>query len=286
MNIIVCVKQVPDPIVVKFNIETGKLDNIHYLMDPVDEVAISEAIRIRERDGGQVTVINLGPPRAEEVLRNALKMGADEAIHLCDEAFENLDSYSTSVIIAKLISKLPYDIILCGRESMDEGNGFIGAAIAEWLNLPLVTAVTRLDVFSDTKIARVHRRLKGGDREILETTLPTVFTVESMLRKPVYPPLRIILAGIKKHITNMNAKSLGIDMRSIEPAMVVVGVSQPKPRLKKTATIDSKLSAHERMKLLMSGGVQQKGSKTIEKPPQAAAAEIIQFLIANGIISK
>jgi electron transfer flavoprotein beta subunit len=286
MNIIVCVKQVPDPIVVKFNIETGKLNNIHYLMDPVDEVAVSEAIRIRERDGGKVIVITLGPPRAEEVLRNALKMGADEAIHLCDDDFENIDSYSTSVIIAKLISKLPYDIILCGRESMDEGNGFVGAAIAEWLNLPLVTAVTRLDVFSDTKIARVHRRLKGGDREILETSLPAVFTVESMLRKPVYPPLKTILSGIKKNIKNMNARSLGIDMKSIEPSMVVVSVSQPKPRLKKTATIDSKLSAHERMKLLMSGGTQQKGSKTIEKPPQAAAAEIIQFLIANGIISK
>jgi electron transfer flavoprotein beta subunit len=286
MNIIVCVKQVPDPIVVKFNIETGKLDNIHYLMDAVDEVAISEAIRIRERDGGKVTAVTLGPPRSEEVLRNALKMGADEAIHLCDEAFESLDGYSTAIVLAKLISKLKYDIILCGRESMDEGSGFVGAAIAEWLNLPLVTAVTRLDIFSDTRIARVHRRLKGGDREILETMLPAVFTVESVLRKPVYPPLKTILTGLKKNITRMDAKSLGIDMRSIQPSMAVVNISQPKPRLKKTATIDSKLTAHERMKLLMSGGTQQKGSKTVEKPPQAAAAELIQFLIANGIISK
>jgi len=286
MKIIVCIKQVPDPTVVKFNIETGALDNIHYILDPVDEVAVSEAIKIGERDGGKVTAISLGPPRVEEAVRTCLKMGVDEAIHLCDEAFDSLDVYSTSIVLAKLIAMSQYDLILCGRESVDEGTGFLGAGIAEWLNLPLVTAVTRLDIFADTKTARVHRRLKGGDREILECQLPAVFAVESVLRKPVYPPLKTILAGLKKRVTKVDAKSLGIDMRSIEPAIAVVGISQPKPRLKKTATIDSKLSAHERMKLLMSGGTQQKGSKTIEKAPQQAAAELIQFLIANGIISK
>ena len=285
MKIIVCIKQVPDPTVIKFNIETGALDNIRYILDPVDEVAVSEAIKIRERDGGKITAISLGPPRVEEALRTCLKMGVDEAIHLCDEAFDSLDVYSTSIVLAKLIAMSQYDLILCGRESVDEGTGFLGAGIAEWLNLPLVTAVTRLDIFADTKTARVHRRLKGGDREILECQLPAVFAVESVLRKPVYPPLRTILAGRKKRVTRVDAKSLGIDIRSIEPAIAVVAISQPKPRLKKTATIDSKLSAHERMKLLMSGGTQQKGSKTVEKTPQAAA-ELIQFLIAKGIISK
>ena len=286
MKIIVCIKQVPDPTIVKFNIETGTLDNIRYILDPVDEVAVSEAIKIRERDGGKVTAISLGPPRVEEALRTCLKMGVDEAIHLCDEAFDNLDVYSTSIVLAKLIAMSRYDLILCGRESIDEGTGFLGAGIAEWLNLPLITAVTRLDIFADTRTARVHRRLKGGDRDILECQLPAVFTVESVLRKPVYPPLKTILAGLKKSVTKIDAKSLGIDPRSIEPATAVVGISQPKPRLKKTATIDSKLSAHERMKLLMSGGTQQKGSKTIEKAPQQAVTELIQFLIANGIISK
>jgi electron transfer flavoprotein alpha/beta subunit len=102
----------------------------------------------------------------------------------------------------------------------------------------------------------------------------------------VYPPLKTILAGIKKSVTRIDARALGIDLKSIEPATAVVGISQPKPRLKKTAQIDSKLTAHERMKLLMAGGAQQKGSKTIEKAPQQAAAELIQFLIANGIIFK
>ena len=285
MRVVVCVKQVPDQTLVKFNIETGSLNNIHYLMDPVDEASVSEAIRIRERNGGEVIAISLGPPRTEDVLRTCLKMGVDEAIHLRDEIFDNLDIYSISTVLAKQIARLKYDIILCGRESMDECNGFLGAGIAEWLDLPLVTSVTRLDVFADTMTARVHRRIKGGDREILEAPLPAVFAVESVLAKPIYPPLRTILAGLKKQIIKVDAKSLGVDKDSIQPMLAVLSVSQPKPRLKKTATIDSKLSAHERMKLLMSGGTQQKSSKTIEKPPQAAVAEIIQFLISHGIIS-
>jgi len=286
MRTIVCVKQVPDPTIVKFDIRTNSLENIHYIMDPIDEVAVSEAIGIRERNGGEVTAITLGPPSAEEVLRNCLKMGVDQAIHLCDEALNNLDVHSTSIILAEQIAKGQYDLILCGNESMDEGNGFVGAGIAETLNLPLVTAVTRIDIFADTDTATVHRRLKGGDREVVESSLPAVFTVETVLCKPVYPPLRTILAGLKKEITKLDAKTIGIDARNIPPTVSPLGISQPKPRLKKTATIDSSLSPAERMKLIISGGVQQKSSKTIEKQPDAAAAEIIRFLIDNGIVSR
>lgn len=286
MRTVVCVKQVPDSTTVKFDIRTNSLENIHYIMDPIDEVAVSEAIGIRGKSGGEVIAITLGPPRAEEVLRSCLKMGGDQAIHLCDEAFDNLDVHSTSVILAKQIARVQYDLILCGNESMDEGNGFVGAGIAETLNLPLVTAVTRIDIFADTNTAIVHRRLKGGDREIVESPLPAVFAVDSVLTKPIYPPLRTILAGLKKKITRLDAKAIGIDVKDIERTVALLGISQPKPRLKKTATIDSSLSPAERMKLIISGGVQQKGSKTIEKLPQAAAAEIIQFLIDNDIISK
>lgn len=286
MRTVVCVKQVPDSTTVKFDIRTNSLENIHYIMDPIDEVAVSEAIGIRGKNRGEVIAITLGPPRAEEVLRSCLKMGGDQAIHLCDQAFDNLDVHSTSVILAKQIAEVQYDLILCGNESMDEGNGFVGAGIAETLNLPLVTAVTRIDIFADTNTAIVHRRLKGGDREIVESPLPAVFTVDSVLTKPIYPPLRTILAGLKKKITRLDAKAIGIDVKDIERTVAPLGISQPKPRLKKTATIDSSLSPAERMKLIISGGVQQKGSKTIEKLPQAAAAEIIQFLIDNDIISK
>ena len=286
MKTVVCAKQVPDSTVVKFDIRTGSIQNVNYIMDPVDEVTVSEAIKIRDRTGGDVTAITLGPPRTEAVLRSCLKMGVDRAIHICDEAFDKLDSYSTSIILAKQIAELQYDLILCGNQSMDEGNGFVGAGIAEALQLPLVTGVTRIDIFADTNTAVVHRRLKGGDREIIETPLPAVFACESVLSSPIYPRLRTILDGLKKDVIRVDTPSLGLDVKSIQPALSLLRVSQPKPRLKKTATIDSSLSPHERMKLIISGGVQQKSSKAVAKPPDAAAAEIIQFLIDNGIISK
>ena len=285
MRTIVLVKQVPDPTVVKFNIETGCLDNVNYVIDPTDEVALSEAIAIRNKTAGHVVAITLGPPGTEDVLRTCLKMGADEAIHVCDEVFQDLDQCCVSRILAHAIARVPFDLILCSKESADRGNGFIGAAIAQYLGLPLVTAVTRIDIFADTNTAVVHRRVKGGDREIVESPLPALFAVETILSKPLYPPLRTILAGLNRHVTRLDAQSLGIDMTTIHPAMALVRVSQPKPRLKKTATIDSSLSPHERMKLIAAGGAQQKSSKLVEKIARAAAEDIVKFLIDKGIIS-
>jgi electron transfer flavoprotein beta subunit len=255
-------------------------------MDPIDEISVSEALKIREKNGGEVTAITLGPPRADKVMRSCLKMGVDHAVHLCDDSFDHIDSYSTSCILASHISRMKYDLVLCGNQSMDEGNGFVGAGIARYLKLPLVTAVTRIDIFTDTMTAVVHRRLKGGDREIIESPLPAVLTVETMLTSPIYPRLRTILGGLKKDIATMDAQALGIDRESFQPAMTVTNISQPKPRLKKTATIDSTMTAQERMRFLMAGGMQQQSSKVVQKSPEAAAADIIQFLTENGIISQ
>jgi len=285
MRTVVCVKQIADPTTIRFNIETRALDNVHHIMDPLDEVAISEAMRIRGKNGGEVVAVSVGPPQAESVLRTALRMGADEAIHVCDELCDHLDAHSVSVILARLISGLQYDLILCGRESSDEGNSFLGAGLAEFLDLPLVTSSTRIDIFADTRTAIVHRRVKGGDREIIESPLPAVFTVESVLCKPTYPPLRTILAGDKRQIRELDLKALKLDLKDIEPTVAILGISQPKPRLKKTATIDSSLSPAERIRLITAGGAQQKSSKIVEKLPKAAVADIIRFLVDNGLIS-
>ena len=167
MNIVVCVKHVPDSTIVKFDIRTNSLDNVYYILDPIDEVSVSEAIKIRERNGGVVTAITLGPPRAEAALRACLKLGVDHAVHLCDEDFEAGDAHSTAERLARHVSLLDCDLILCGNQSMDQATGYVGAGLASCLSLPLVTAVTRIDVFADTGTAVVHRRLKGGDREIV-----------------------------------------------------------------------------------------------------------------------
>jgi len=285
MKTIVCAKHVPDSTIVRFDIRAKSLTNLHYILDPIDEISLSEALKMRDKHGGSVTAISLGTAQAAEALSYCLKMGADDAIHICDEAFADLDAFTTATILAQQIARLSYNLILCGNLSMDEGNGFVGIGIAEALQLPLITSVTRIDVFTDTNTATVHRRLKGGDREIIETSLPAVLTVDSVLTKPVYPRLRTILSGIKKNVKQIDAGSLGLDLSSIEPTSISTGISQPKPRLKKTASIDCSLSPAERMKLIVSGGVSDKCAKAIDKPPHEAAADIIQFMIDNGIIS-
>jgi electron transfer flavoprotein beta subunit len=286
MRTVVCVKHVPDSTIVKFDIRTRSLDNLFYILDPVDEVGVSEAIKIRERNGGDVTAITLGPTRAEAVLRTCLKMGVDRAVHLCHEAFDVADAHLTAEILAKYIHGLGCDLVLCGNQSMDQGSGYVGAGIAAHLRLPLVTSVTRIDVFADTASAVVHRRLRGGDREIVETPLPAVLTVDTVLTSPVYPRLRTILAGVNKQIERVDPKTLGVNVDALERALELVSISQPKPRLKKTATIDSSMSAQERMHFLMKGGMQQKSSNVVQKQPDAAAADIIQFLLDNGIICR
>jgi len=285
MNIIVCAKSVPDSGTIRYDIRTNSLVNIQHILNPIDEISTSEAIKIRDKYGGSITAITLGPSHAAEQLRSCLKMGVDNAIHICDPSFDNVDVQTTAYILAKQIEKLPYDIILCGNESMDEGNGFAGIGIAEILDLPLVTSVTRIDIFPDTHSATVHRRLRGGDREIIETPCPAVLTIDSVLGKPIYPRLRTILAGLKKDIATVDAKSLGIDLNNIDKVSEIGEITQQKPRLKKTASIDTSLSASERMKLIISGGVSDKSTKVIVKPAPESASEIVQFLINNGIVS-
>ncbi len=293
MRVVTCAKQVPDSTVVKYDIVSKTLTNVSYILDPIDEIALSEAIRIREKNGGEVTAITLGPRRAEEVLRTCLKMGADRAIHLLDEDAEHRDPTSIAAIVAKHIGRLPYDVILCGNQSMDQGNGYVGVGIAEELGLPVCTAVTRVDIFADTRSAVVHRRLKAGNREIVETPLPAVFTVETVLSKPIYPKLRTILTGRRKPIDKVDVSADTQVASGLSPAFGEMTVTQPKPRLKKTASIPTGGSAgggffatHERMKLIASGGVQDKGSKVVKKPPAQAADEIIEFLISHGIVAR
>lgn len=294
MKIVVCVKQVIDPDSVKYNIETGRIENvykyktggaekIYYIINPLDEMAICEALHIREgAGGGKVTAISLGPPRVEGALQRCLCMGVDEAIHLY--GFEDLDAYATSIVLARFIAELQYDLILCGKESADEGNSFVGAGIAEWLGLPLVTAVTKIDILDERAI--VQRRVGGGNREVIHSRLPAVFTVDASLGRVRSIPLKTVLAGLKKKIVKSDIASLGLVAEDIKPVIDFLGISQPKPRLKKATVPDSHLPASERIKALLSGGISQKGTKMIEKPSEVAAAEMVCFLLDNGIVPK
>jgi electron transfer flavoprotein beta subunit len=221
MKIVVAVKQVPDTESrIRINSDgTGIItDELTYVVNPYDEYAVEEAILIREKMGdGQVTVVGLGPEQAKDALRSCLAVGADDAVHLMDPKFEGGDTYATAVALAAALKTMEYDLILCGKQAVDDGAHFVGAALAQLLDLPQITQVTKLEISEDGKSATAHREVEGGS-EVIETSLPAVITAEKGLNEPRYAPLKGIMQAKKKEIKVLDADALGLDAGSVGEA--------------------------------------------------------------------
>jgi len=213
VNIIVCVKQVPDT---ETKIQLRKdcsgiiTEGIKYVMNPYDEYAVEEGIRLKEKFGGEVTIVCLGPDRTTETIRTALAMGADKGIHLHDPFFEGSDSYCTARILSGAISQIPYDIILTGKQAVDEDNASVFAYLAELLNLPYASVVVGLELASDLKSALVKREGESGEKEIIQITLPAIIACQKDLNQPRYASLPGIMKAKKKEIKTITAKDLGL----------------------------------------------------------------------------
>jgi electron transfer flavoprotein beta subunit len=213
MNILVCMKQVPDTeSKIKINPEgTGiETEGIKYVMNPFDEYAVEEALKLKEKFGGTVTIVCMGPQRATEAIRTALAMGADDAIHLNDPAFEGSDSLAAAKILAGAIKDLKYDLILAGKQAVDFDCSQVFACLAEILDLPYASVVTGLEVAEDMKSATVKRETEGGIQEIIEIRLPAVIAAQKGLNEPRYASLPGIMKAKKKPIKEINLATLGI----------------------------------------------------------------------------
>lgn len=186
MNIVVCVKQVPDTTEVKLDPVKGTLirDGVPSIINPDDKAALEAALCIREQAGGKVTVVSMGPPQADVALREALAMGADEAILVTDRAFGGADTWATSYTIASAIKKLDYDLIIAGRQAIDGDTAQVGPQIAQHLGLPQVSYVENIEVVNERSI--VLRRQFEDRYHIVEAQLPCLITVLSELNKPRY----------------------------------------------------------------------------------------------------
>ena len=186
MNIVVCVKQVPDTTEVKLDPVKGTLirDGVPSIINPDDKAALEAALCIREQAGGKVTVVSMGPPQADVALREALAMGADEAILVTDRAFGGDDTWATSYTIASAIKKLDYDLIIAGRQAIDGDTAQVGPQIAQHLGLPQVSYVENIEAVNERSI--VLRRQFEDRYHIVEAQLPCLITVLSELNKPRY----------------------------------------------------------------------------------------------------
>lgn len=213
MNIIVCLKQVPDTetrIQLKDDGSGIVEEGIKYVVNPYDEYAVEEGIKLKEKFGGEVTVLCLGPDRATEAIRTALAMGADKGIHLNDPLFAGSDSYATAKILAKVFSQLQYDIILTGKQAVDQDNSQVFSCLAEFLNLPQVSVVMELEVAPDSKSAKAKRETEGGEKEIIELPLPAIIACQKDLNTPRFPSLPGIMKAKKKEIKKMSLADLGM----------------------------------------------------------------------------
>jgi len=190
MHIIVCVKQVPDTTEVKIDPQRGTLirEGVPSILNPFDTYAIEEGLLLRERFGGKVTAISMGPPQAEEVLKEAIAMGCDEGILLSDPAFAGADTWATAYALAWGIRRLgPFDLILCGRQAIDGDTGQVGPGIARQLDITQLTYVFKvLELDPEGRSIRVERLLEEG-REIVEAPLPALLTVLKDINQPRAP---------------------------------------------------------------------------------------------------
>ncbi len=220
MNIIVCMKQVPDTeaqIRVKPD-GSGIVDgDIKFVMNPYDEYGVEEALLLKEKFGGTVTIVCLGPERAVEAIRTGLAMGVDKAVHLDDPAFEGGDAFSTAKALAAAIKSMEYDLIFCGKQAIDDDLAQVGSALAEMLGIPQVVVVMKVEVSEDTKKAKVNRQIIGGE-EIIEVPLPAVLTAQKGLNEPRYASLPGIMKAKKKEVKSVKVADLGLDSSAVGAA--------------------------------------------------------------------
>ena len=229
MNIVVYIKQTFDTEAKIVLDGSGKIDanGVNLIINPYDEYAIEEGIRLKEKLGGEVTVITMGGATAQAAIRTALAMGIDKAILVSDPALENSDEWTNAEVLAKAISQIPYDIILAGRIAIDDGASQIAVRLAEILDIPSITSVLKLDITGTQ--ATATREIDGGT-EVIEASLPVVITAQKGLNDPRYPSVAGIMKAKKKPLTTMTLVDLGLSAADIASKMNVDKFSLPTAR--------------------------------------------------------
>jgi len=234
MDIIVCIKQVPDARDVRLDPETNTLarEGVEAIMNPFDRHALEEAVCLKERLGGKVTVLSMGPPQARDVLREAISCGADEGVLVSDRAFAGADTWATSYTLARAVQTIgDFDLILCGKQAIDGDTAQVGPGLASRLELPYVTCVQKTREATDT-IIRVERMMDDG-YDVLELPLPALLTVVKDINDPRVPSLKGKMRAKKAEISVLSAADIGADEHCIGLAgspTQVVNVFAPEPR--------------------------------------------------------
>ena len=212
MNFVVCIKQVPGTTEIKIDPKTNTLvrEGVQSIINPFDCYAIEEGVRLREKCGGKVTVITMGPPQADAALRESISLGADEAVLVSDRAFAGSDTWATSYVLSKAIEKLgKCDVIICGKQTLDGDTGQVGPGIAERMKIPFIAYVSKIEEIKDGYI-RVQRMIEEG-HETIEMRLPAVITVSKEINVPRLPSIRGTMKSKSAKIPVWSAADIGAE---------------------------------------------------------------------------
>lgn len=234
MKIVVCVKQVPETANVRINPETNTLirEGVQSIVNPFDMYALEEALRVREKQGGTVTALTMGPPQAADVLREAVGLGVDDAVLLSDRAFAGADTLATAYVLAAAIRKIGgVDLVFMGRQAIDGDTGQVGPGVAENLGIPHVTDIRKIERIEDGRLT-VERLLEDGIAR-LRLPLPALLTVTKEINVPRLPSLKGKLAARKKEIPTWKAADLDVKAERLgldgSPTQVLRIFTPPKP---------------------------------------------------------
>lgn len=253
MNIFVFVKRVPDTeSKIRINHETNSIieEGLNFVLNPYDEYAVEEALRLREAKGGKVTILSVGTEEVMIVLKKCLAMGADEAVLLKETIAETYDGLRTAKIIAQALKTkfIDYSLILFGKQSVGADNAQIPSMVAEFLGLPQVNVVTKLEIEGNRGVA--HREIEGA-LEKISFSLPAVISAQKGLNEPRYETLRGIMMAKKKEIPVFSLQELGLEEEDLKPRLEIVNIESPPPR---------------------------KAGRMTVKEPAEAARELVEFL--------
>ncbi|MCJ7424500.1 electron transfer flavoprotein subunit beta/FixA family protein [Candidatus Bathyarchaeota archaeon] len=220
LDIIVCVKHVPETAEAELKIDqTGKAierAGLVFDINEWDDYALEEAVRIKEKLGGTVTAITIGAEDSDNTLRKCLARGADKAIRLTDQKFNNSDSYAIAKILHATIKNLHFDLVLTGMQAGDDGNAAVGPILAELLKIPHVTMVKKIDLSNGR--AKANRELEGGLEETLEVKLPALFSVQTGINEPRYVSIMGIRKAMQKEIKTMTLADTGLTENDVGEA--------------------------------------------------------------------
>lgn len=210
MNLVVCIKHVPDTTAEKKLTAEYRLDreSVENILNPFDEYAVEEALKIREALGGEVTVLSMGRPAAQDAIRKALAMGADKAVLVTDPALEGSDAVSTAYVLAAALKKVPFDMVLCGMQSTDGSTSIVPGAVAGFLDLPQLTYCNKVEVMDGKVRANI---LSDAGYNVVDSPLPAVLSVVKGINEPRYPSLKGIMQAKKKEMLTWSAADLGIE---------------------------------------------------------------------------